>query len=137
MENNQNPIYLPTSLTPRIFPAITLPMPTGVNHMTPETIFIITSKMAWKKSITTWLLGPMVPRQLPKTRQKKTRPSVLVPDLKKNLTLYYNRNRNNPFSSNYNLPRCVLPLYNNNYGKRSWRYMLSLVLNKFAKRRSW
>lgn len=73
---------------------MTLLTPIGVNHITPVTIFMITSKMAWKKSITTWPLGPRVPKRLPKIRQKKTRPSVLVPDLKK-LFYYFKKNMSN------------------------------------------
>lgn len=45
-EKNQVYFVLPTLLTPNIFPAMTLLTPTGVNHMTPVTIFIITSKIA-------------------------------------------------------------------------------------------
>lgn len=68
------------SLTPRILPAITLDMPIGVSHMTPVTIFMTTSKTAVKNCITTCPFSPIVPKRVPKTRQKKTIPRVLVPE---------------------------------------------------------
>lgn len=69
------------SLTDNILPAITLLIPNGVNHMTPVTIFIITSNMTVKKSIIALLLSPRVPNIVPNIKQKKTMPKVLVPDL--------------------------------------------------------
>lgn len=67
------------SLTPNILPAITELIPMGVNHMTHVTIFMMTSKTAVKKSTTICPFSPIVPNMVPKTRQKKTMPSVLVP----------------------------------------------------------
>lgn len=48
-------------------------------HITVETIRIMTSNTALKKSMTTWPFSPSVPRNVPKTRQKKTMPKVFVP----------------------------------------------------------
>lgn len=67
------------SLTLKILPAITELMPTGVSHMTQVTIFMTTSKTAAKKSTTTCPFWPIVPRNVPKTKQKNTMPKVLVP----------------------------------------------------------
>uniref|UniRef100_A0A1B0C4R4 Uncharacterized protein n=1 Tax=Glossina palpalis gambiensis TaxID=67801 RepID=A0A1B0C4R4_9MUSC len=67
------------SVTPKILPAITELIPTGVNHITHVTIFITTSNIAAKKSTTTCPLEPIVPRNVPNTKQKNTIPNVLVP----------------------------------------------------------
>lgn len=97
------------SSTPSILPAITEVMPIGVilkkqamfsittcrkavmpslsifdfdfktHHITVETIRMMTSNTALKKSMTTWPFSPSVPRNVPKTRQKKTMPRVFVP----------------------------------------------------------
>uniref|UniRef100_A0A1A9V0V0 Uncharacterized protein n=1 Tax=Glossina austeni TaxID=7395 RepID=A0A1A9V0V0_GLOAU len=67
------------SVTPKILPAITELIPTGVNHITHVTIFMTTSNIAAKKSTTTCPLEPIVPRNVPNTKQKNTIPNVLVP----------------------------------------------------------
>lgn len=49
------------------------------HHITVETIRMMTSNTALKKSMTTWPFSPSVPRNVPKTRQKNTMPKVFVP----------------------------------------------------------
>lgn len=48
-------------------------------HITVDTILMMTSNTALKKSITIWPFSPRVPKNVPNTKQKKTMPSVLVP----------------------------------------------------------
>merc|ERR1711887_263911 len=74
--------------TPRILAQMTLLIPIGEIHMIPLTIFIITSSITLKKVMTDSALRPMDPRTVPKVRQKKMMPSVLVPPLYARTFLY-------------------------------------------------
>lgn len=85
--------------TDRIFPAITLLIPIGVNHITPVTICMTTSNITEKKSMTTFDFSDIVPNIVPKTRQNATIPRVFVPALKKK-----NRNQN---KENYLIPSFI------------------------------
>ena len=83
---------LPKFATPRIFAQITLLIPTGEIHMIALTIFMMTSSMILKKSMTSLAFFPRDPRTVPNVRQKKMMPKVFVPDL-----------RNSCFNPIYNL----------------------------------
>ena len=85
IKNPNCDITLPKFTTPRIFAQITLLIPTGEIHMIALTIFMMTSSITLKKSTTSWAFFPRDPRTVPNVRQKKMIPSVLVPDLKKQL----------------------------------------------------
>ena len=76
-------ITLPRFATPRIFSQITLLIPTGEIHMIALTIFMMTSSIILKKSMTSLAFFPRDPRTVPNVRQKKMMPKVFVPDLKK------------------------------------------------------
>ena len=78
-------ITLPRFATPNIFAQITLLIPTGEIHIIALTIFMITSSMILKKSMTSWAFFPRDPRTVPNVRQKKMMPKVLVPDLNSNV----------------------------------------------------
>ena len=72
---------------------MTLAMPTGEIHMMRLTIFMMTSSITTKKSMTGLALFPTEPRTVPKVRQKKIIPKVLVPDLK----IVYRKNDYDPY----------------------------------------
>lgn len=59
---------------------MTLLIPTGEIHMMMQTIRMITSSITSQKSMTGLARSPTLPRTVPKARQKKIMPRVLVPD---------------------------------------------------------